>query len=76
MAARWEYLILDLAHLPEKASEVDLLNEAGEQGWELTTILSNKTAYLRRLIDDPAHEPESLASVRSTRRKTTAPRAE
>jgi hypothetical protein len=64
----WEYLTIDLAYLPARTDEVDVLNDAGERGWELIAILSNKIAYLRRPIDGTAHFPEQLPSVR--RRKT------
>jgi hypothetical protein len=49
---RWEYLTIDLAYLPARTGEVDLLNDAGGQGWELITIMSNHVAYMRRPIDD------------------------
>jgi hypothetical protein len=57
-----------LADLPVRTDEIDLLDEAGEQGWELIAIMSNKIAYLRRPIDDAAHVPEQVPPVR--RRKT------
>jgi hypothetical protein len=71
--ARWEYLTIDLANLPVRTDEIDLLDEAGEQGWELIAIMSNEIAYLRRPIYDPGHVPEQVPSVR---RRKTAPRAE
>jgi hypothetical protein len=53
------------AYLPAKTNDVDVLNEAGAQGWELIAIMSNKIAYLRRPIDDPADAP----AERPTRRR-------
>jgi hypothetical protein len=49
---RWEYLTIDHAYLPARTGEVDLLNDAGGQGWELITIMSNHVAYMRRPIND------------------------
>jgi hypothetical protein len=70
--ARWEYLMINLAYLAARTGEVDVLNDAGEQGWELIAIMTNNVAYLRRPKDDSAHVPEQLPSLRL--RKTT-PRA-
>jgi hypothetical protein len=43
----WEYRQVDLNDLPRKAVEVDVLNELGEQGWELVGILDNHVTYLK-----------------------------
>lgn len=59
---QWEYDKLDLNALPRKADEVDLLNDAGKDGWELIAITPNNIAYLKRRIAAPA-------PVKSTRRK-------
>jgi hypothetical protein len=61
---RWEDLTLDLAYLPAKTNDVDVLNKAGEDGWELIAIASNHVAYLRRQVDDP-----DAPNDRSTRRR-------
>jgi hypothetical protein len=42
----WEYRTLDLNDLPRKTEVVDVLNNAGENGWELVTITPNQIAYL------------------------------
>jgi Domain of unknown function (DUF4177) len=44
----WEYRTLDLNDLPRKTEVVDVLNDAGENGWELVTITPNQIAYLKR----------------------------
>jgi hypothetical protein len=44
----WEYRQVDLNDLPRKTHEVDVLNELGDQGWELVGILGNHVAYLKR----------------------------
>jgi hypothetical protein len=48
----WEYRQIDLNDLPRKTHEVDVLNELGEQGWELVGIMDNQVAYLKRRRDD------------------------
>ena len=45
---RWEYRKIDLNDLPRQRDEIDLLNDAGEDGWWLVTITANNVAYLKR----------------------------
>jgi hypothetical protein len=47
----WEYLTIDLAYIPARLDDIDLLNQSGEQGWELIAIVSNHVAYLRRQVN-------------------------
>jgi DNA-binding protein H-NS len=58
----WEYKKLALNQMAHKTDDVDLLCEAGEEGWELVAILPNNIAYLKR----HAEEPISEARERST----------
>ena len=51
---RWEYSKINLNEVPRKTEDIDLLNEAGEAGWELIGITSNNVAFLKRLIEEPA----------------------
>ena len=51
----WEYRKILLSELPRRRGDIDLLNEAGSQGWELVTILTNNVAYLKRAVT-PAKE--------------------
>jgi hypothetical protein len=44
----WEYLTIDLNDLPRKTEAIDVLNDAGEQGWDLVIITANQIAYLKR----------------------------
>ena len=44
----WEYRKTALNDLPPRTDDLDLLSEAGSQGWELVTILLNNVAYLKR----------------------------
>jgi DNA-binding protein H-NS len=48
----WEYRKLVLNDVPRKSSDVELLCDAGEEGWELVAILANNIAYLKRPLDD------------------------
>ena len=48
----WEYQKIDLNELPRKTSDIDVLREAGGDGWELVSILPNNVAYLKREAED------------------------
>jgi hypothetical protein len=65
---QWEHRKIDLNNVPRKADDIDLLNEAGDQGWELVTISTNSIAYFKRQLEDPAPAP-------AARRKAATPRA-
>jgi len=62
--SEWEYIRLDLNDVHRGGQEIDLLNEAGKNGWELV-IIQNGIAYLKRLV--PA-----MPAPRSTRRKAAS----
>jgi hypothetical protein len=47
----WEYISIDLSNLPFRTAALDLLNDAGREGWELVGITDNGLAYLKRQID-------------------------
>ena len=61
---RWEYHTINLAYLPARIDDIDLLNEAGEQGWELIAIMSNRTCGDRYY---PADAPADLSTRRQQR---------
>jgi hypothetical protein len=46
----WEYRKIDLGDVPRNTSDLDLLDKAGEEGWELVVITSNNIAYFKRQI--------------------------
>ena len=46
----WEYKKIQLNEAPRKRDDIDLLCDAGDQGWELVAILSNGIAYLKREV--------------------------
>jgi H-NS histone C-terminal domain len=56
---RWEYHKIDLNQLPRKGDVLDLLDEAGEQGWELVVILPNNVAYFKRAAQQRASEKQA-----------------
>jgi hypothetical protein len=49
----WEYRKLDLNNLPRKVEDIDLLCDAGKEGWELVQISPNNIAYLKRALSEP-----------------------
>lgn len=50
---RWEYRRIDIATTPRRGDDIDLLDDAGSNGWELVGITVNGTAYLKRELDPP-----------------------
>jgi hypothetical protein len=50
----WEYIRICLSDLPLNIDSVDILNDAGKDGWELIVITSNNIAYLKLEITKPA----------------------
>ena len=66
---QWEYEKINLSELPRKTEDIDLLNNAGQDGWELVGIVANNFAYLKRLREESAPAQEAPPLARSTRRK-------
>ena len=52
--AEWEYRKIDLNQYRPRGDELDLLNAAGAEGWELVGIASNNMAYLKREVEEAA----------------------
>jgi len=50
---QWDYRKIDLNDLPRRSVDVDLLNAAGENGWELVAIAVNGIAYFKRELTLP-----------------------
>jgi hypothetical protein len=50
----WEYKTIDLNEVPARRSEVDVLDDAGKDGWMLVLITTNRIAYLKREGREPA----------------------
>jgi hypothetical protein len=59
----WEYRRLDLKDTPRRRDDVDVLNQAGSEGWELVAVTGNKIAYLKREIVEPAKPGRSKAAA-------------
>ena len=55
----WEYTKIALNELPRKNDDIDVLCDAGEDGWELVAILPNNIAYLKRQVGESV--PEATA---------------
>jgi hypothetical protein len=64
---QWEYEKLDLNDTPRRGNEIDILNEAGQNGWELVAITPNNIAILKRAVPQ-------RASAKSTPRRAATPR--
>jgi hypothetical protein len=72
---QWEYRKINLNDVPRKTEDIDLLNDAGHDGWDLVAITSNSIAYLKRPFEDSASPQEAQAPARTTRRKaSTSPK--
>jgi len=48
----WEYRKIDLNQQHPRRDDLDLLNVAGGEGWELVGIMNNNIAYLKRPQED------------------------
>ena len=68
---KWEYLVIDLSDLPRRTDEIDLLNDAGANGWELVGITTNNKAYLKRQVAEP-DAPSAMPPRRKTTKTTDA----
>ncbi len=69
--SEWEYWKINLNELPRRRNEIDVMCDAGEDGWELVTILPNNIAYFKRVRDERApvqevedHEEERTSEVK------------
>jgi hypothetical protein len=52
--AIWEYKTIDLNEVPARRSDIDVLDDAGKDGWVLVLITANRIAYLKREGREPA----------------------
>jgi len=64
--ARWEYRKIPLNDVRPTVDDIDVLNDAGDNGWELVGITTNNVAYLKRPIDEPVPEAPPLRKLGST----------
>jgi hypothetical protein len=66
MMPPWEYEKLYLNGPPRKTDAIDVLNDVGQNGWELVAITPNSVAILKREVAQPSPAKAPL------RRATTA----
>ena len=59
----WEYRKINLNLHGPKGDELDLLNAAGAEGWELVGITSNNIAYLKRELEELAPAPTGYTGI-------------
>ena len=48
----WQYRKLQLNQHAPRSDELEMLNAAGAEGWELVSMTSNNIAYLKREIEE------------------------
>ena len=60
----WEYQKINLNELPRRSKEIDVLCDAGEDGWELIAVLPNNVAYLKRELDERCPRPQNPTVAR------------
>ena len=70
---QWEYRKIALNQLSAKTADVDLLNDAGEEGWEMVAILPNNIAYLKREIGEAISVTADLNVGQAAGREDTKP---
>ena len=68
---QWDYSKIDLNNVPAKASDLDALDDAGKDGWELVGITANSVAYLKRMLEDPVAASRSRAKAPTRRKAAT-----
>jgi hypothetical protein len=68
---QWEYSKIDLNNVPAKASDLDALDDAGKDGWELVGITANNVAYLKRRLEDPETQSQPRAKAPARRKTAT-----
>jgi hypothetical protein len=66
----WQYRKINLSELSRGGSDIDLLCDAGQDGWELVAVLPNNVAFLKRSqsetapIDEDGDHIESRQGVK------------
>ena len=69
---QWEYRKIHLSGLPPGGGDIDILNDAGADGWEIVGVTINNVAYLKRQLVEPEPVQKTQPPARPTRRKPTA----
>lgn len=60
----WEYRTIDLSDVSLGRTEVEILNVAGRQGWELVTIRLTGIAYMKRPVIETSSKAPKTAQAR------------
>ena len=63
----FEYEKINLNYIPRSGDDIDLLDELGEDGWELVAITANYIAYLKRQAGHAKGPRTTLAPAVSQR---------
>jgi hypothetical protein len=50
---QWQYCAIYLNDAPRGSDAIDILNDAGGEGWELIGITANNIAYMKRQLAAP-----------------------
>jgi hypothetical protein len=61
----WEYRKIDLSYAPRRGDLIDLLNDAGKEGWELVALTPNAMAYMKRSVPLPKPQARDRGKARS-----------
>jgi hypothetical protein len=69
---QWDYRKIDLNDEPRTEEDIDVLINAGEEGWELVIITPNNVAYLKRPSEAPAPAQEAAPPARTRRKLPTS----
>ncbi len=77
----WEYKKIALNEGSRRGDDIDLLSDAGEQGWELVAVLPHGVAYLKRevvqrAVESVGQSEENAKDVVTAQMATTASRTE
>ena len=67
--AQWEYCKADLGAVSRSATDVGLLNNLGNEGWELVSIMPNGIAYFKRQLP-PSAPPKSARRTKPVAAET------
>jgi len=68
---QWEYSKIDLNNVPAKSNDLDALDDAGKDGWELVAITANNVAYFKRALEDPTAASQARAKTPPRRKAAT-----
>jgi hypothetical protein len=62
--AEWQYSKIRSQRPPRTTTEIDILNRAGEEGWELVIMTGNNIAYLKRPVGEEPQSPSEHFTLR------------